>query len=239
MSKRMKKLGVCLGLCLTLMMGSSMTTFAQSNENAETEQTEKVVVVEDKTSDDEKAKEEDDKDKDKNGFLTPDGNMSLVDDLKDDEASGLQYMTVTTKNGSNFFIIIDRNGREENVYFLNTVDAADLMNIMTDEEKEQIETVKPEEEKPILDVEEKPEADEKPVEEEKPEKPVNNALPMLAVFGVLGAAVVGGYYMFKIKPKKNQPNIDEDLEFYDDEEYINEDAEPDFESEETEESDKE
>ena len=241
MSKRMKKLGVCLGLCLTLMMGTSMTTFAQSNENAVTEQTENVVVVEDKITDEEKAKEDAEKDKDKNGSLTPDGNMSLVDDLKEDEASGLQYMTVTTKNGSNFFIIIDRNGREENVYFLNTVDAADLMNIMTDEEKKQFETEKPEveEEKPILDVEEKTEADEKLVEEETPAKPVNNALPMLAVFGVLGAVMAGGYYMLKIKPKKNQPSIDEDLEFYDDEEYVNEDEEPEFENEDSKESEEE
>ena len=62
---------------------------------------------------------------------------------------------------------------------------------------------------------------------------------MLAVFGVLGAVMAGGYYMLKIKPKKNQPSIDEDLEFYDDEEYVNEDEEPEFENEDSKESEEE
>lgn len=46
-----------------------------------------------------------------------------------------------------------------------------------------------------------------------------STLPMLGVFVVLGAAIAGGYYFLKIKPKEGQSNVDEDREFYDDDEY--------------------
>ena len=35
--------------------------------------------------------------------------------------------------------------------------------------------------------------------------------------------IAGAYYMLKIRPKKNRADIDEDREFYDDDEYENED----------------
>lgn len=48
---------------------------------------------------------------------------------------------------------------------------------------------------------------------------------MLGVFVVLGAAIAGGYYFLKIKPKKGQSNVDKDREFYDDDEYEAEEIE--------------
>ena len=50
---------------------------------------------------------------------------------------------------------------------------------------------------------------------------------------MIGLVVVGAFYFLKIKPKKNGSTIDEDLEFYDDEEYENEDQEPTFAEDET------
>ena len=45
-----------------------------------------------------------------------------------------QFITVQSKNGNTFYIVIDRNGETENVYFLNLVDEADLMALMEGEE---------------------------------------------------------------------------------------------------------
>ena len=68
--------------------------------------------------------------------FTPDGNMTLVDDfsfLTEDEngnTEGKQFLTVRSKAGNTFFIVIDRAGSTENVYFLNMVDEADLLALM-------------------------------------------------------------------------------------------------------------
>ena len=62
--------------------------------------------------------------------LTPDGNATLVDDF----GGNKQLITVTTKNGNYFYILIDRDDEGENtVHFLNKVDEADLMALMEDE----------------------------------------------------------------------------------------------------------
>lgn len=162
------------------------------------------------------------------GALTPEGNMNLVDDVDGKEA-GLQYMTVTTRDGSYFYIIIDRSAKEENVYFLNQVDAADLMKLMSDDEKAALEESQkePETQAPVVTPTPTETPDETPqVEPEKPAKqnPLASSLPMLGILGGLGAIAAGGYYVLKVKPKKNQPDIDEDREFYDDDEYENEDV---------------
>ncbi|MBQ8332317.1 MAG: DUF4366 domain-containing protein [Clostridia bacterium] len=77
--------------------------------------------------------------------LTPVGNMTLIDDILQDESTtnvqrleneqkSKQFITVQTKNGNYFYIIIDRSGDTENVYFLNLVDEADLFALLEDSE---------------------------------------------------------------------------------------------------------
>ena len=66
--------------------------------------------------------------------LTPDGNLSLIDDIGNPVTSGKQFITVETKNGNVFYLIIDRDDEgEETVHFLNQVDEADLLTLMGDD----------------------------------------------------------------------------------------------------------
>ena len=70
--------------------------------------------------------------------LYPDGNMSIVSDITGAAAGDKEFITVVSKNGNYFFIIIDRSGSGENqVYFLNKVDEADLLSLMSEKEREQ------------------------------------------------------------------------------------------------------
>ncbi|MCC8156221.1 MAG: DUF4366 domain-containing protein [Oscillospiraceae bacterium] len=81
--------------------------------------------------------------------LTPEGNLTLVDDVfqtdsSEDGGSELedkQFITVQSKSGNYFYIIIDRSGDTENVYFLNLVDEADLMALIDEEDTASIDTV--------------------------------------------------------------------------------------------------
>ena len=65
--------------------------------------------------------------------LTPEGNMSLVDDIEGEAAEDKQFIVVKSKGGNYFYIIIDNAAEGENsVHFLNQVDEADLMAIIED-----------------------------------------------------------------------------------------------------------
>ncbi len=60
--------------------------------------------------------------------LTPEGNLSLVDDIITE--SGKQFITLTSRDGNYYYLIIDRSGNEDdNVYFLNKVDERDLLTL--------------------------------------------------------------------------------------------------------------
>lgn len=235
-NKKMKKVWMILTLCLTLVFGSSINAYAYVDESAGAEATTEAVAVEEELTVDTESEtdEEPTEETADTGAFSEAGNLSLLDDVGTDEAKELEYMTVQTKSGAVFYLVIDRSADTENVYFLNQVDAADLMAIMDDAEKQEYESSLQEEETevPETPVEEKPVIEEEPAEEEKPAVQTNN-LALFGVIGVIAVAVIGGYAFMKKKAKKDGSDLEEDLEFYDDEEYENEDEqEPEFAEEE-------
>lgn len=65
--------------------------------------------------------------------LTPDGNLTLIDDIGSAVQTGKQFITVETKSGNVFYLIIDRDDEgAQTVHFLNQVDEADLLALMED-----------------------------------------------------------------------------------------------------------
>ena len=149
------------------------------------------------------------------GPLTPDGNMTLVDDYGSLEAGGKQFITVVTKDGNYFYIIIDRDDEgQETVHFLNMVDEADLLSLMDEDEvknyialtqgsgnaekQEEEETVT----EPAPTQETEPETTTEP--EKTDEKKGSNVNGIMAVILVIAVGGIAGFFYFK--SKKSTPN---------------------------------
>lgn len=153
-------------------------------------------------------------------------------------AAGKEFYTISTKSGKVFYLIIDNEQSQDNVYFLTEVDEQDLMNFTlsdtvtlpdvdtvyatVDDEDNQTETPAPEEEST-----EEPEAPEES-EVQEPEKTSN--LGSYLLIGLLAAGVgAGAWYMKTYKPKHEFDDDDEYEEFEDDdnETYEKDDADAD------------
>lgn len=147
------------------------------------------------------------------------GNGQLLDDKADDDTK--QFLTVQTKNGNTFFLVLDRSSNTENVYMLSMIDETDLAEFIP-------ETEKLEKEEPAVVL---PETEPTPVVEETKPEPESETehrgsnMGMLLVIALAAAGGIGAYYFKVVKPKKAEAEAgDEDLEFYGDGDYINEDA---------------
>lgn len=186
--------------------------------------------------------------------LTPEGNLTLVDDIGASSGAGQQFITLVTKSGNYFYLIIDRNDKgEENVHLLNMVDEADLFALMDEEQVKSFQTAQDAANAEKDEAEAAPQA---PSETEKPEqqkapKAEKKAAPVLPVIGVFIILIAcgGGYFMMQTKKKKaaeQRPDPDADYteedegeyvlpEEYEDESYPEDDAEYMPEPEDTEE----
>ena len=120
-----KKLGALL-VSVALCAGMAAPAFAFDGEAAPVEQpvlpevVEDVVTVTDETS----------------GALTPEGNLTLVDDYHTNysDGSGQQFITLVSKSGNTFYLVIDRNAKgQQTVHFMNLVDEADLLALMEED----------------------------------------------------------------------------------------------------------
>ena len=180
--------------------------------------------------------------------LTPDGNLSLIDDLGG-ASSGKQFITVETKGGNVFYLIIDRDDEgTQTVHFLNQVDEADLLALMEDGEVQEAPAVCTCTEKCqagavdtscevcAVNMAECAGAEPEVEPEPEPEEEKSGGMGALVlVLAMLGGGGAFAYIKF-IKPKQaSKASADpDDYDFEDEEDYINEDEpEPEEETEET------
>ena len=165
---------------------------------------------------------------------------------------GKEFYTIQAASGKVFYLIIDRDGEEEVVYFLTEITENDLLNVTSDnsetlpknsaalesqipvtesalpnnnteiDDTHEVET--PVEETTDESVEE---TEEEP--EEETEEPVkSNPLVGYLIMGIFGAGVIGAAYYFKVVKKK------QDGDFVEDEDEEDDDEEYESESEESE-----
>ena len=202
---KIKKIGALL-LSAVLCIGMAAPTFAYGDDTAPAEQPvlpevveEDVVTITDETS----------------GALTPEGNLTLVDDYHTDysDGSGQQFITLVSKSGNTFYLVIDRNAKgQQTVHFMNLVDEADLLALMEEEaadaytaEKEaaaqaELDRLKAEEEAKKAAEEAAASGTEQP----KENKVTKYAGAFLGVVALIALAAGGGFYAFTKQKQKKQ-----------------------------------
>ena len=202
---RFKKIGALL-LSAVLCIGMAAPAFAYGDDTAPVEQPvlpevveEDVVTITNETS----------------GALTPEGNLTLVDDYHTNylDGSGQQFITLVSKSGATFYLVIDRNAKGQNtVHFMNLVDEADLLALMEEEaadaytaEKEaaaqaELDRLKAEEEAKKAAEEAAASGEEQP----KENKVTKIASGFLGVVVLIVLAAGGGFYAFTKQKQKKQ-----------------------------------
>ena len=215
---KIKKLSALL-VSAALCAGMAAPAFAFEGEAAPVEQPvlpevveEDIVTVTDETS----------------GALTPEGNLTLVDDYHTNysDGSGQQFITLVSKSGATFYLVIDRNAKGQNtVHFMNLVDEADLLALMEEEaadaytaEKEaaaqaELDRLKAEEEA-------KKAAEEAATAEPPKENKVTKiASGFLGVVVLIALAAGGGFYFYRQqmqKKKAEKEALDPDANYTED-----------------------
>lgn len=171
---------------------------------------------------------------------------------KEKSETGKEFYTIQTASEKVFYLIIDRDGEEEVVYFLTEVTENDLLNVTADnsdtlpQNSAALESAIPVTEGALPNNNGEQETEEEPAEEAaedgeenteepepEPEKTGENPAATYIILGIVAVAAIGGGYYFKVAKKKKEEFLDEDddeedeEEEYDDDEE-NEDSEDDF-----------
>ena len=216
---KIKKLGALL-VSAALCAGMAAPAFAFEGEAVPVEQPvlpevveEDVVTVTDETS----------------GALTPEGNLTLVDDYHTDysDGSGQQFITLVSKSGATFYLVIDRNAKgQQTVHFMNLVDEADLLALMEEEDAdaytaEKEAAAKAEQDKLKAEEEAKKAAEEaeKAADAPKENKVTKYAAGFLGVVALIALVAGGGAYFFiqqKNKKQAEKEAIDPDADYTED-----------------------
>lgn len=222
-SKVVKKL-LMIAMAVTMISGTSIATvYANANPPAEEATT---AVVEETTT--EKSKDTEKAEdtgrvtgESNNSAFSTLGNAQLVDDKENDDTK--QFLTIQTKKGNTFYMVIDRSSNTENVYMMSLVDENDLAEFLDETEKD-----KETEESTVVIPETTPEttpAAEEETEVKKEEKTEEKtgmnvkglgAIVLAAILGVAGIAVYK-----KHGRGKEEDYVSEQLEFSDGP-YVNE-----------------
>ena len=217
---KFKKFGALL-LSAVLCIGMAAPAFAYEGDTAPVEEPVLPEVVEEDTVTitDEEA-----------GALTPEGNLSLVDDYHTNysDGSGQQFITLVSKSGATFYLVIDRNAKgQQTVHFMNLVDEADLLTLMEEEdaeaytaEKEAV--VQAELERKLAEEDAKKAAEEAAAsgaEQPKENKITKYAAAFLGVLALVGLTAGGGIYAFMKQKQKKQAEkeaLDPDADYTED-----------------------
>ena len=149
------------------------------------------------------------------GALTPEGNLTLVDDYHTSysDGSGQQFITLVSKSGATFYLVIDRNAKgQQTVHFMNLVDEADLLALMEEEaadaytaEKEA--AAQAEQERKQAEEDAKKAAEEAEAsgsEQTGGNKVTKYAATFLGVLALVGLVAGGGIYTFMKQKQKKQ-----------------------------------
>ena len=215
---RIKRLMAGLMAGVFLCGSSSVTCFAFATETESTMMTTDA-VAEEAATEAETCSEDDTRP------LTPNGNLTLVDDIGAQAGQERQFITLVTKSGNYFYLIIDRNDKgEENVHFLNMVDEEDLFALMDEKQVADYKAAQNGKDDAATATIATPSVsgavqDSAPKPTVKEKKPFH-AFPLLGVVITLSAGA-GGYLYLQSKKKQTaalRPDPDADYVDKDDEE---------------------
>ena len=162
------------------------------------------------------------------GALTPEGNLTLVDDYHTNysDGSGQQFITLVSKSGATFYLVIDRNSKgAQTVHFMNLVDEADLLALMEEEAADAYTAEKEAAAQAELD-RLKAEEEAKKAEEEAAtaEPPKENKITMyagafLGIVALIALVAGGGFYFYRQqmqKKKAEKEALDPDVDYTED-----------------------
>lgn len=136
--------------------------------------------------------------------FTPEGTGTVVDNATDGD--GKEFFTITTPSENVFYLVIDRQRTENNVYFLNAATEKDLLALAEPEPE-------PEVTEPAIETEPSTEPEPEPEPEKTSGPPMGNILIIAAVL-LLGSGV--GYYFKIYRPKHEVPDMDDEEYDYED-----------------------